>query len=167
MGGIDTAVTIIIIGGVGYLAYDYYAHGICGGILKNSPACATAGIATGFFDFFKNEIDVGIGVPFVLDECPLGWSNDGLICREPISCASGLDFFTQGCSGGRLEGRLNKQTCPSDHPDKIDLLCYRSCPAGYEHTAGMPYLCNPAGGNFFDVVLADNWKAFVPFSSFF
>lgn len=167
MGAIDSAVSIIIVGGVGYLVYDYYQHGWCGGILKNTPACATAGIATGFIDFFKNEVDIGVGVPFVLDDCPEGWSNDGLICREPISCASGLDFFTQGCHGGALVGRLNKQTCPSDHPDSITGLCYKQCPAGYVHTEGMPYLCRPVDGDFWSVVLKDNWKAFVPFSSFF
>ena len=123
---INTTINIAIVGGVGYLAYDYYANGLCGGILKRTPLCATASIAQGFIGFFSNQVDVGIGVPLALDECPTGWSNDGLICREPISCASGWDFFQEGCHGGALVGRLDKQSCPPDHPDKIDLLCYRS-----------------------------------------
>jgi hypothetical protein len=51
--------------------------------------------------------NIGVGRPIGLEPCPDGWSNDGLICREPIRCASGWDFFTKGCSGGRLRGRLN------------------------------------------------------------
>ena len=51
--------------------------------------------------------NIGIGRPIGLEPCPDGWSNDGLICREPIKCASGWDFFKEGCSGGRLRGRLD------------------------------------------------------------
>jgi hypothetical protein len=35
--------------------------------------------------------------------------------------------------------------CPSDHPDKIDGLCYRKCPEGWEHVPGMPYNCRLIG----------------------
>jgi hypothetical protein len=167
MGALDDTITILIVGGVAYLVYDINVNGWCGGLLKTTPVCATLSIGEGFVNFFKNEVDIGVGVPFVLDECPAGWSNDGLICREPITCASGLDFFKQGCSGGALVGRLNKQTCPSDHPDNITGLCYKSCPTGYVHTPGMPYLCEPEGKNFWNVAIGDNWKAFIPFSSFF
>jgi hypothetical protein len=94
---------------------------------------------------WAETVGVGIGTPVQLEECPAGWSNDGLICREPISCASGLDFFKQGCSGGRLVGRLNNGgTCGSDR-EKIDGLCYNRCPAGWEHVAGMPYNCKKSG----------------------
>ena len=51
--------------------------------------------------------NVGVGKAVGLEPCPKGWNNDGLICREPIRCASGWDFFKYGCSGGRLRGRLN------------------------------------------------------------
>lgn len=51
--------------------------------------------------------NIGIGKPVGLEPCPDGWANDGLICREPIKCGSGWDFFKEGCSGGRLRGRLN------------------------------------------------------------
>ena len=164
MGIIDTTVSVIIIGGVGYLAYDYSTKGWCGGIFKNTPLCGSAGILSGAIDFFSSQYDTGdAGVPFTLDDCPDGWSNDGLICREPISCASGWDFFKEGCSGGRLVGRLNSQTCPKDHPDKEGLLCYRQCPEGWEHTGGMPYLCrNSSTGNFWDQTVGANWKKFLP-----
>lgn len=140
--------------------------------------------------------NVGVGKPVGLEPCPKGWNNDGLICREPISCATGWDFFKYGCSGGRLRGRLNgggicdwpqdrnelpswlKETkrgalvykgtnneVPEDkvasvdpkdtekkdilvptHPDRVDGLCYKRCPADKpERIAGMPYLCYKGG----------------------
>lgn len=94
---------------------------------------------------WANLQDVGIGTPVQLEDCPAGWSNDGLTCREPISCAQGLDFFKHGCSGGRVVGRLNNGgTCPSDR-ERIDGLCYKRCPAGMSHVPGMPYLCRANG----------------------
>lgn len=60
---------------------------------------------------------VGVGQPIGLEPCPAGWTNDGLTCRQPISCepitcAKGLDFFKKGCtgggcSGGKIKGRLD------------------------------------------------------------
>jgi len=162
---LDEIVTIGIVGGVGYVAYVYYSTG--GDLCKNSligmsPICMGKGV----FDFFKNQYDTGdAGVPFVLDPCKEGWVNDGLTCRNPISCRSIGDCFSGkgcGCSGGEVVGRLNNQSCPADHPDKIGLLCYRQCPEGYVHTEGMPYLCRDTqGGNFWDVTggkAIDNFK---------
>ncbi len=112
---------------------------------------------------------VGVGKPVGLEPCPPGWSNDGLICREPLrwnkcrfrifgACMGGL-------SGGRLKGRLdgggicdypsNRGELPSwlvdksnpkaykaTHPDKIAGLCYKRCPEDKpNHVPGMPYLC--------------------------
>lgn len=111
---------------------------------------------------WKETENIGIGVPVQLEPCPSGWTNDGLTCREPlkcepIKCATGLDFFKKGCSGGkcsggRVKGRLdNGGICPKSHPDKIDGLCYKKCPkeggnpAFKEHLPGMPYLCGPPG----------------------
>jgi hypothetical protein len=112
---------------------------------------------------------VGVGKPVGLEPCPAGWNNDGLICREPISCASGWAFFTKGCSGGRLKGRLNgggicdwpqdRGSLPSwlvdksdsknykaTHPERVDGLCYKPCPKDYpKRVAGMPYLCYKGG----------------------
>ena len=94
---------------------------------------------------WANLQDVGIGTPVQLEDCPANWHAEGLICREPISCAQGLDFFKHGCSGGRLRGRLDGGgTCPSDR-EKIDGLCYKRCPAGMSHVPGMPYLCRANG----------------------
>lgn len=75
--------------------------------------------------------------------------DDGCCCRSDITCATGLDFFKYGCTGGDSIGKLNREedggarlACPDDHPDRIDGLCYRSCPASHpHHLPGMPYLC--------------------------
>jgi hypothetical protein len=66
---------------------------------------------------WADSVSIGVGKAVGLEPCPHGWSNDGLICREPIrcepvKCASGWDFFKKGCSGGkcsggRLRGRLD------------------------------------------------------------
>lgn len=143
--------------------YYFSEGGICGGMLGKTPACAILGA----FDFFKQQYNTGdAGVPFELSNCPDGWSNDGLICREPIGCCGDKDWFGNcyawNLCGGKLEGRLNNQQCPADHPDKVDLLCYRSCPEGWIHTEGMPYLCRDASsGNFWDVTgghMFNAWK---------
>jgi hypothetical protein len=114
---------------------------------------------------WADTVNIGTGRPVGLEPCPAGWVNDGLTCRQPIRCATGLKFFTEGCSGGRIQGRLNNGgICdwPSDrgnlpdwlvdkrdpknyiatHPDKVDGLCYKKCPADKpNHVPGMPYLC--------------------------
>lgn len=152
---VDTIVNVAILGGVGYLAYEYYINK--GDLCKNSiiglsPACSLGG-AIGFFEKTK---DVGVGVPVKLSPCKEGWTNDGLICREPIHCCGGHDAFGNcwawDLCGGALEGRLNSGgVCDGDHPDRIDGLCYRSCPTGWVHVGGMPYLCRDGqGGNFWD-----------------
>ena len=114
---------------------------------------------------WADTVNIGVGKPVGLEPCPAGWINIGLICRQPITCASGWKFFTEGCSGGRLKGRLDGGgVCdwPSDrgnlpdwlvdksdpknykatHPDRVDGLCYKTCPAEKpKHVPGMPYLC--------------------------
>jgi hypothetical protein len=109
--------------------------------------------------------NIGVGKPVGLEPCPPGWSNDGLTCRQPIRCATGWKFFTEGCSGGRVVGRLNgggicdypsnRGELPSwlvdksnpknyiaTHPDRVDGMCYKQCPADKpNHVPGMPYLC--------------------------
>lgn len=97
--------------------------------------------------------NVGIGTPVGLEKCPDGWSNDGLICREPLRCASGWKFFSEGCSGGRLKGRLNNGgVCPgpgggNDRTERVAGLCYRKCPQHLpERIPGMPYLCYKGEG---------------------
>jgi hypothetical protein len=114
---------------------------------------------------WAESVNIGVGKPVGLEPCPRGWYTEGLICRQPIKCAEGLAFFSEGCSGGNLLGRLNKGgICdwPSDlgnlpswlvdksnpkqyvatHPDKVAGMCYRKCPKEYpNHVPGMPYLC--------------------------
>jgi hypothetical protein len=114
--------------------------------------------------------NIGVGKPVGLEPCPAGWYNDGLICREPLKWNSckWRGWFKEcwgGLEGGRLQGRLNGGgicDCPSDrgnlpnwlvdksdsknykatHPDKIDGMCYKKCPAHLPtHVPGMPYLC--------------------------
>jgi hypothetical protein len=38
----------------------------------------------------------------------------------------------------------NGGKCPSDR-EKVDGLCYKKCPEGWEHVAGMPYNCKKSG----------------------
>lgn len=110
--------------------------------------------------------NVGAGKAVGLRPCPAGWNNDGLICREPIECGKGWDFFKKGCWGGRLQGRLDgggicdwpsdrgnlpdhlvdKTTDPKNykatHPTYIAGLCYADCPADKPvRVPAMPYLC--------------------------
>ena len=115
---------------------------------------------------------VGVGKPVGLEPCPAGWSNDGLICREPIynDCSwKGLFGECWGrLRGGRLRGRLDgggicdwpsdrgnlpswlvdksKKQWVATHPDKVDGLCYKKCPKHLPvRIPGMPYLCYRGG----------------------
>jgi hypothetical protein len=106
---------------------------------------------------WADSVNIGVGTPVGLEKCPDGWSNDGLICREPIrnDCSwKGLFGECWGrLVGGALRGRLdNGGTCPGpgggdDHVDKIDGLCYKKCPKDLpQHIPGMPYLCYKGEG---------------------
>jgi hypothetical protein len=97
---------------------------------------------------WANSVNIGAGKLAGLGKCPVGWSDDGLICREPIRCASGLAFFTKGCSGGKL--RAKELVCPGpmsqDAKEKVAGLCYNPCPKHLPaRIAGMPYLCYAGG----------------------
>jgi hypothetical protein len=97
-----------------------------------------------------NSYNRGAGTVIGLEPCPDGWSNDGLICREPIGCHSIGDCFMHGqcgCWGGRLKGRLDGGgVCPgpqgNEYTEKQWGMCYKKCPKDYPVTnAGVPYLC--------------------------
>jgi hypothetical protein len=108
---------------------------------------------------WANSNDVGVGQ---LKECPAGWTNDGLTCREPIRCepvrwdgccrrgAWGECWGCArggACSGGKVKGRAagSDLPCPGSHPNQIDGLCYKGCPSDTPNrVAGMPYLCSSA-----------------------
>lgn len=114
---------------------------------------------------WAETVNIGVGKPVGLEPCPAGWINDGLVCREPIKCGEGWAFFTEGCSGGRLKGRLDSGgICdwPADrgnlpdwlvnkrdpknykatHPDYVEGMCYKQCPPDKPtHVPAMPYLC--------------------------
>jgi hypothetical protein len=103
---------------------------------------------------WANSQGIGVGTPVGLEPCPDGWNNDGLVCREPISCKSIGDCFSGrgcGCSGGNIRGRLNNGgVCPGpggdEYKDKVDGLCYKQCPTNLPvHLPGMPYLCYKGG----------------------
>ena len=104
---------------------------------------------------WTENVNIGVGV---LKECPSGYNNDGLICREPLrggDCTGGNcwggDCDWHGCrpiqcapikcnpiTGGTLIGRMNddwRLKCPGDHPETIDGLCYAQCPL----RGGNPY----------------------------
>jgi hypothetical protein len=107
---------------------------------------------------WANSNDVGVGQ---LKECPPGWTNDGLTCRQPIRCEpvrwDGCCRRTWGvcwgclrggaCSGGTVKGRAagSDLPCPTSHPNQIAGLCYKNCPSDTPNrVAGMPYLCSAA-----------------------
>ena len=111
---------------------------------------------------------VGIGTPVELEDCPAGFRTDPLTCQKDLHCTgggchtwecgrlrgafgedwgprwcSGCDPVT--CSGPETKGRLdNGGKCPSDR-EKIDGLCYKRCPDGWEHVPGAPYDCRKIG----------------------
>jgi len=103
-----------------------------------------------------NSKDIGIGTPVGLEDCPPGWTNDGLTCREELrwdGCArrGAFNECWGGLVGGNVVGRLNGGgKCPGPggdkYTDKVDGLCYKQCPADMpKHMPGMPYLCYPGG----------------------
>ena len=145
----------------GYLIYEVFIskdgacegsilgkNGLIGQLLPYNPFCEGQAIIS-FFSGFKPTGDAG--TPIGLEGCPAGYNDIGMLCSRPMSCASGLDFFSKGCSGGETVGKLDHGgSCPADR-DHIDALCYKKCPTGYTHVELMPYMCRPtAGGNFID-----------------
>jgi hypothetical protein len=103
-----------------------------------------------------DSTNIGIGTPVGLEDCPSGWTDDGLTCREPIhwnGCKNkGLLGECYGAlEGGNVVGRLNGGgKCPGpggdEYKDKVDGLCYKTCPKEQpNHMPGMPYLCYPGG----------------------
>lgn len=106
---------------------------------------------------WADSVNVGEGIPVGLEPCPDGWSNDGLICREPIhnDCSwKGLFGECWGrLRGGKLKGRLDgggvcsgPGALSNDHPDRVAGLCYKRCPKNLpERIPGMPYLCYRGG----------------------
>ena len=77
-----------------------------------------------------------------------GWQNsrdDGTSCWEDwkANCRlTGWSLTDDSCFGGCgciKKTDMERRYCPNG--DKIDGLCYNSCPAGMWHVPGMPYLC--------------------------
>lgn len=93
-----------------------------------------------------DTIDRGVGKIPLLQPCNKDdpsrdeWYDDGLLCRAPIKCASGWEFFTKGCSGGQVEPKKMQCTYP-EHTDFGGGLCYRKCPKGWRPVDGLWHLC--------------------------
>lgn len=93
---------------------------------------------------WADSVNVGTGKIASLGSCPSGWEDWGLLCHEPIRCASGLAFFTEGCSGGNLTAKPLECPGPTDKgaTDQVSGLCYDPCPKHLPaRIPGMPYLC--------------------------
>jgi len=116
---------------------------------------------TGFLTTCRAEsMSVGVGTPVALEDCPAGWTNDGLTCREPIGwndkCVNWGLYWTGCASGGNVVGRLNNGgKCPGpggdEYTDKVDGLCYKPCPKDRPYRIpGMPYLCYAGGDLVYD-----------------
>jgi hypothetical protein len=95
---------------------------------------------------WADTVNIGIGRIAKLLNCAEsgygGWNDWGLVCHQPIKCATGLAFFREGCSGGNVRAKKLSCDAGSEHPDFIAGLCYRKCPADKPaHLGGMPYLC--------------------------
>ena len=96
---------------------------------------------------WADTFGVGIGKIPMLQRCDKDeptrrdWIDDGLLCRAPIKCASGWEFFTKGCSGGQVEPK--KMQCTySEHTEFVDGLCYKKCPSNMPNRVpGMPTFC--------------------------
>lgn len=113
---------------------------------------------------WSENVNIGVGQ---LKECPSGWKNDGLTCREPVT---GGNCWGGGCTGGNcgwrgcepirctpvqcaplrggvVKGRAagSDLPCPGSHPDQVDGLCYARCPnrngTQLTHAPGAPYQC--------------------------
>ena len=80
------------------------------------------------------------------DACPDGWKDDGI-----ATCWKG-GSVPKGSHGGSTKDKLTDTslTCPQDHPDWIDGLCYKSCPTGLNHVYLAPTQCAPARGFSYD-----------------
>lgn len=97
---------------------------------------------------WADSVNIGVGKVAGLGPCPPGWKDDGLLCRQPITCAKGLAFFTKGCSGGKI---ITKDlVCPGpmsrSAKEKVAGLCYNPCPQHLPNRIpGMPYLCYRGG----------------------
>jgi hypothetical protein len=151
-----------VVAGVGFVGYAVYEifltkdgacegsifgkKGLIGQLLPYNPLCE----ADALMKFFTGWIPTGdAGTPIGLEGCPAGYTDTGLLCSKPVSCAQGLDFFSKGCSGGETVGKLDHGgNCPADR-DHIDALCYKKCPSGYTHVELMPYMCRPTSSGTF------------------
>lgn len=91
--------------------------------------------------------------------CDTNWdSSDGGLCHtrcDPIRIVTDIrqvdeirvELKDRGLrtTGGASIGRLNNGgVCPGNK-QRIDGLCYDSCPDGFEHTPGAPYTCRRIG----------------------
>ena len=115
---------------------------------------------------WADSVNIGTGTVIGLEDCPKGWFEEGLTCREPITgggcrtwCDGNWDWKNGGfchtecepIKGGRIKGRLDGGgKCPGpqggDYFDRVDGMCYKKCPENLpNHIPLMPYLCYVGG----------------------
>jgi hypothetical protein len=116
-----------------------YADGLCyepceDGYSGNGPVC------------WASTVRNGAGTISILRNCTesgyAGWNDWGLVCHQPIKCATGLAFFKEGCSGGNVRAKQLACDAGSEYPDFVVGMCYKKCPKEKPtRVGGMPYLC--------------------------
>jgi hypothetical protein len=172
MSPLDVLAGIVLLSGLGYIGFYIYAvvKGVMN-IIKETKVLAPkplsdcgpgkqsdAGLC---YDACKPgykglgplcNVDVhgvGVGTPVELEDCPSGWNNDGITCREPMGwndrCVNWGLYWTGCAKGGAVKGRLDGGGKCSGGREKVDGLCYNKCPDGMEHVPGMPFNCRVKG----------------------
>jgi len=118
--------------------------------IKHSRIPATHPKLTQIMTYARQTTGVGVGVPFILDDCPSGYDTHPLTCFKPASRTCTGDWTRplwvpghQECSfsHAHIIGRLNNKRCPSGREEN-GLLCYNKCPDGYERVPGLPFVCS-------------------------
>ena len=117
---------------------------------------------------WRDVYGVGIGTPVLLEDCPAGFRTDPLTCQKDLHCTGGgCNTWWEGCcsrglfnecygcartscdpircDGPETKGRLDHGgNCPSDR-ERVEGLCYKRCPDGWQHVPGAPYDCMKSG----------------------
>jgi len=144
---------VVLVGGIGFLAYQYYANPALGSLRGTGLGLADRALNTALpiVDQVLSTTEsvitnlapvgefLGTGVEVLTGGYEFRDVGAGTIPElrsEPI--------FDQGWDGARwmgLGGGQVRSSCPSGRTD-IDGLCYNACPSGFSRELGLPYLCS-------------------------